>query len=177
MATHSRLAARSIVNSVVSSCNDYICLRCQTRTLFAATSNNLPRTPKYRATSRSYATNNGYEDKYRKKIWGQNDPQEQNDPYINETPEERADRLQEEEQRAITQKEIEDIRSLSGPDDSGPPENDVSENLAEFNNEQLDEQSAESMTVDYAPATTWRNLRHVPNYNAAEQIIKPWFTG
>ena len=129
-----------------------------------------------------------FADKLRKRIWGTDHPPGQRNPYVQETPEEREEReeqLKEEEEREIREMEERDFERMRGKgygEDavvSGEGQHFV-DDVAEGQKEAVVEDMGigkERKSRDYVPATTWRGLRHIPEWKAVQKAPQSWFTG
>ena len=99
----------------------------------------------------------------RKRLWGTEQPSGQDDPHAHETAEEREDRLEEEREEALAQREQQEIRSLGANPEVEPLE------TQELDDEQVDE-DIEDLPQGYRPASTWRRLRNISDPEVTRAI-------
>ena len=155
----------------------YTCIQCQLRAplLWNPTrrKDSLRRFPQPRRFASNDSFKGTFTEKVRKKIWGTENPPGQDDPYARELQEEEGERLKEEEERERSLRETEEIRSLGRATEL--------ENHEDESNEQLegldDDQAGNQPVYEYKPATTWRRMRHMPNFEVVELATRPWFQG
>ena len=155
-----------------------VCLQCRLHSILTSQrARQAPPTASF-SQPRRFASNDDFEgsfaDRLRKKIWGTDNPPGQKNPYVRESPEELEDRLLEEEERASRQRELDEIRSLGRPT---PEEEQLGEPLEEASTPEQEAESEAESSYEYAPAKTWRHLRHIPNFEATEHSNRPLFEG